>query len=189
MTYHHRLFGSCPRFQTGCSEHEGPYPTDHQLACTGSIRGKKKQSRWRRRTPWACRLLERAAVACVQLVAVGEPADKKRGEQAESQGSEAFQWLSSTLLLLNLLEEPESLRAAQTHCQLGWCWWRPVQVRRPNIDISKHVSSRPFVVETYSGRQDGMVVPSRNILRDTSTMKPQTDSNESQCEGKPFGDK
>lgn len=40
---------------------------------------------------------------------------------------------------------------------------------------------------TYGGRQDCMVVPSWNVERDTSTMKSQSDSNESESQGKPFG--
>ena len=43
-----------------------------------------------------------------------------------------------------------------------------------------------FLHETYRGRQYRMVIPSRNIQRDASTMKSQPDSNESQSQGEPF---
>lgn len=51
---------------------------------------------------------------------------------------------------------------------------------------AKNTSSRSSLDETYSGGQYDMVVPSRNIHRDASTMKSQSNSNESQRQGKPF---
>ncbi len=46
-----------------------------------------------------------------------------------------------------------------------------------------------FLDETYGSREYGMVVPSRNVQRDTSTVKSQADRNESQRQGEPFSNK
>ena len=135
MTYYRRPFESNSRFPLVCSEHQEPYPTDLASVCNESTRGRMRQSKLGRKIPWADRWIEHAAVSCVQLVAFGELGDKQKGEQAVSRGSEAIHWSLPTWWLPKFHDETESLHAAQTDCQLGWYWSRPVQHQTPMTDI------------------------------------------------------